>query len=317
MGDRSQIYIRYNQNKLLAIQVNYAYGADLIKRAFSYAENAVLSLEKNEKPKVIDEKLLDSFFCNVHSGKKDMKDYTIIFNHSNQCGKCFIEITPDNIVKYCFTDDGCSYPVGNQSPLSYKDYIDWCVDSGVDEADDGNNIPSNPYVLMSDAELRDFIQYSYDVEEMYMEYLKGFKPSQRMVEEVLKSSREEFFKKNGYYGTNEDAVRLTEEAREEIRMEKEWKQLKFGVFRKYISKIDCVSIYNKDTLQYENYMFIDEVPEKYDELYLFGISKIQSKFKASQAPDVVMEMSEKMALDDIVYADCIEIMLSKLPRSDW
>lgn len=53
---------------------------------------------------------------------------------------------------------------------------------------------------------------------------KKYEPSGRTVEEVLKSSREEFFKKNGYYGTNEDAIRLTEEAREEIRKEKELKK---------------------------------------------------------------------------------------------
>ncbi len=39
---------------------------------------------------------------------------------------------------------------------------------------------------------------------------KKFEPSGRTMEEVLKSSRENFFRKNGYYGTNEDAIRLTE-----------------------------------------------------------------------------------------------------------
>ena len=53
---------------------------------------------------------------------------------------------------------------------------------------------------------------------------KKYEPSKRTIEEVLNSSREAFFKKNGYYGTNEDAIRLTEEAREEIRKEKDMKK---------------------------------------------------------------------------------------------
>lgn len=53
---------------------------------------------------------------------------------------------------------------------------------------------------------------------------KKFEPSGRTMKEVMESSREDFFKKNGYYGTVEDAIRLTEEAREEIRKEKELKK---------------------------------------------------------------------------------------------
>ena len=50
---------------------------------------------------------------------------------------------------------------------------------------------------------------------------KKYEPSGRTVEEVLKSAREEFFRANGHYGTVEEAIRLTDEARKEIRNEKE------------------------------------------------------------------------------------------------
>lgn len=53
---------------------------------------------------------------------------------------------------------------------------------------------------------------------------KKFEPSGRTMKEVMESSRENFFQKNGYYGTVEDAIRLTEEAREEIRKKKEQKK---------------------------------------------------------------------------------------------
>ena len=106
MGDRAQIYIRYNRNKLLAVQVKYTFGADFIRQAFYYAEDAVLLLKKGEVPQIIDEDLLDIFFFYVNSGKTDLQNMTFLFNHSNQCGKCFIEIMPDYRIRYCFTDDG-------------------------------------------------------------------------------------------------------------------------------------------------------------------------------------------------------------------
>ena len=91
----------------------------------------------------------------------------------------------------------------------------------------------------------------------------------------------------------------------------------FKDIRPYISKIDRVSICNKDTLQYENYQFISDVPAKYDNLYLVGIGRKQCEFPASQAPDAVVWI-EKMGLekpgdDEMIYAECIEIMLSEEP----
>lgn len=56
---------------------------------------------------------------------------------------------------------------------------------------------------------------------------KKYEPSERTMKEVLASSREAFFKKNGYYGTEEDAVRLTEEARQEIQKERSFRTMKF------------------------------------------------------------------------------------------
>ena len=47
---------------------------------------------------------------------------------------------------------------------------------------------------------------------------------------------------------------------------------------------------------------------------LCGIGRIQSEFPVSQAPDVAARMSMKPADDEMVYADCIEIMLSDEER---
>lgn len=47
------------------------------------------------------------------------------------------------------------------------------------------------------------------------------KPSGRPIREVLESMGEAFYKANGYYPTEEDAIRLTDEARREIQLERE------------------------------------------------------------------------------------------------
>jgi len=94
--------------------------------------------------------------------------------------------------------------------------------------------------------------------------------------------------------------------------------MKFGEFRKYISRIDRLSICNEKTQSYENYMFISEVPDSYDDMYVYGIGRIDSEFRAYQAPDVAVmqeiDLSSEEGKNQMVYAPCIEIMLSDEPR---
>ena len=45
--------------------------------------------------------------------------------------------------------------------------------------------------------------------------------SGRPLREVLESMEKEFFEANGYHPTEEDAIRLTEEARKEIQLERD------------------------------------------------------------------------------------------------
>lgn len=53
--------------------------------------------------------------------------------------------------------------------------------------------------------------------------------------------------------------------------------LKFKDLRNYVSRIDRISICLKDTLQYENYCCMKDVPDKYDEYYVYGIGMIDSE----------------------------------------
>ncbi len=52
------------------------------------------------------------------------------------------------------------------------------------------------------------------------------KPSGRTIIEVLESMQESFYRANGYHPTEEDAIRLTDEARREIELEKEKRKRK-------------------------------------------------------------------------------------------
>ena len=96
-------------------------------------------------------------------------------------------------------------------------------------------------------------------------------------------------------------------ARKEIKM-------KFKDIRPYISNIDRVSICDKDTLSYVNYQFISDVPESYDDLYLYGIGRIESEFPANKAIDAAVKQGVDPTGSEIIYAECIEFMLSKEPR---
>lgn len=73
------------------------------------------------------------------------------------------------------------------------------------------------------------------------------------------------------------------------------KGILFGEIRKYCSRIDRVSICMQETLSYENYERIQDVPKEYDNKYLYGFGVIESEF-------------------DDTFKQCMEIMLSEKPR---
>lgn len=181
MGDRSQIYVKYDNDKLLIIQEKYALGYDFIGSVGYYAETVISHLKNNEELILIGEDLLDRFFFSVRDGEADLQTYRNIFNRCNQCGKCFIEIHPDYSVKYCFTDDGKSYPAGAQKCMDRKAYLQWCIeDSGyeynaADKVSETESLFENGpirYILMSEEELKAFVEFQYDMEGMYQRWLR-------------------------------------------------------------------------------------------------------------------------------------------------
>ena len=77
--------------------------------------------------------------------------------------------------------------------------------------------------------------------------------------------------------------------------------LTFGELRKYYDKLGRVSVCIKETLNYENFSRIAEVPDRYNDMYVYGFGIIDSEFT-----DVLTE--------EPVFAHCVEFMLSDTPR---
>lgn len=52
--------------------------------------------------------------------------------------------------------------------------------------------------------------------DFHLNFPKGMKPTGRSISEVLNKMGEDFYRKNGHYMTEEEAIALTERARQEI-----------------------------------------------------------------------------------------------------
>lgn len=54
--------------------------------------------------------------------------------------------------------------------------------------------------------------------------------------------------------------------------------IKFKDFKPFVARLERLSICMKETMQYENFICLKDVPEKYDEYYVYGIGSIESEF---------------------------------------
>lgn len=96
--------------------------------------------------------------------------------------------------------------------------------------------------------------------------------------------------------------------------------IKFKEIRPYISKIDRVSICMQETLSYNNYSCINQVPHSYDECYLYGIGMIESEFEVEFAGMHDQDAGPDTGAGNVArpyeFFQCIEIMLCKIPRDE-
>jgi len=90
--------------------------------------------------------------------------------------------------------------------------------------------------------------------------------------------------------------------------------LKFKELRRYISYIDRLSICLKETSRYETYLFIRDVPETFDDYYVYGIGTNHCEFVTyTDYFNGIRDIESAGQRFDI--EKCIEILLSKTPRT--
>ena len=77
---------------------------------------------------------------------------------------------------------------------------------------------------------------------------------------------------------------------------------KFGEIRKYLDIVSNISMCMQETLEYKNFKCSRDVPNDYDDLYVYGIGLIREWFDDPSSPG------------QPTYQPCIEVMLSKTPR---
>lgn len=83
----------------------------------------------------------------------------------------------------------------------------------------------------------------------------------------------------------------------------------FGVIRRYCARTNRVSICRKETLEYQNFRFIGQVPHSFDPLYLYGVGAIESEFFGEGG------LADPSA-GGLNFLPCMEFMLAETPREE-
>ena len=88
--------------------------------------------------------------------------------------------------------------------------------------------------------------------------------------------------------------------------------IKFKELKPFITRLERLSICMYETMEYENFIRLRDVPDTYDEYFVYGIGMIESNFyKISK-----YEFSSNRNDGPLVLLPCIEIVLSEKPRKD-
>lgn len=143
MGQRSQIYVRYTNDKgehfLIARYFWWNYGERMISRArhtIDWIKNCInyqwyFSTDTTKLIRIIDTNfdmydvlisndIVKEYFKNEFDDIYTFKEY-IFTHHDNNNGKLFIDIHPDGTVKYAFLDCECNL----DKKMSAAQYMNW------------------------------------------------------------------------------------------------------------------------------------------------------------------------------------------------
>ncbi|MCM1039438.1 MAG: hypothetical protein NC434_08945 [Ruminococcus sp.] len=146
---------------------------------------------------------------------------------------------------------------------------------------------------------------------------------------TLESAKEAALYRNGCIGWGnvdlENIVRVSLDEQSIAEMEKDYDAdeknrsrfnadihngLTFRNLRNYLARMDRLSICMLETLNYENYMRIEDVPNTYDDYYVYGIGMIESEFYKIDKCEYAASGERK----DFTLVSCIEIMLAREPK---
>lgn len=197
MGQRSQIYVRYTNDKgkhfLTARYFNWNYGERMISRArhtlewiqrevkygFKFSTDnrhliRIIDTNFDMKDVVISSDIIEEYFDygNVHN---TFTEY-VFTEHDNNDGKLFIDIHPNGTIKYAFIDSSCNLdkPMGGLGYMRWN-HKDWrnskyISDEQKEKCNNNCKYIRNNFQLMSAKELKDFISCAYNLEKYMPEF---------------------------------------------------------------------------------------------------------------------------------------------------
>ena len=197
MSQRSQIYVRYTNDKgkhfLTARYFGWNYGERMISRArhtlewiqrevkydFKFSTDnshliRIIDTNFDMKDVVISSDIIEEYFDygNVHN---TFTEY-VFTEHNNNDGKLFIDIHPNGTIKYAFVDSACNLdkPMGglgymrwNHKNWRQSEYID---DEQKEKCEANCKYLRDNFKLMTTKELKDFISCAYNLEKYMPEF---------------------------------------------------------------------------------------------------------------------------------------------------
>ena len=193
MGQRSQIYVRYTNDKgehfLTARYFGWNYGERMVSRArhtlewikdniyhadFTFAHNnekliRIIDVNFDMHDAMISTDIIEEYL-ETFTDDYTFKEY-VFTHHDNNDGKLFIDIHPNGTIKYAFIDSSCNLdkPMGGLSYMRWN-HKNWrnskyISDEQKEKCNNNCKYLRNNFQLMTTKELKDFISCDYNVEK--------------------------------------------------------------------------------------------------------------------------------------------------------
>lgn len=198
MGQRSQIYVRYTNEKgehfLTARYFNWNYGERMISRArhtlewikdnvdyadYNFAHDnrkliRIIEVNFDMHDVMITSDIIEEFFDDgdVHN---TFTGY-VFTHHANNDGKLFIDIHPNGTIKYAFIDSSCNL----DKPMSGLGYMRWdhknwrnseyISEEQKEKCNLNCKYLRNNFQLMTTKELKDFISCDYNFKKYMLKF---------------------------------------------------------------------------------------------------------------------------------------------------